>query len=232
MDQEQELKSFEQHFVELKASVKHSFIVFVLLSVFFFAASEGLLTFMQQDLQVNLHGLTPFEVFNVRLSISAIMGLIFSMPVMLYSFISFAKPGLTSKEYKVLKYSFPVSYALFVSGSAFAYHVVFRNAVNFFLDYTQNAQVEVVWGLQNTLMLGARISIISGVLFQLPLIVAILEKGGLVTVEQLKEYRAYVIVGVLLVAAVATPPDMITQIGITLPIILLYELSIRIVERI
>jgi len=232
MAQNQDLKSFEEHFVELKASVKHSFIVFVLLSVFFFITSEGLLAFMQQDLQVNLHGLTPFEVFNVRLSISAILGIIFSIPVILYSLINFAKPGLTTKEYKILKYSFPVSYLLFVSGSIFAYQVVFKNAVNFFLGYTQAAEVAVVWGLQNTLMLGARISILSGILFQLPLIVAILEKGGLVTVQQLKEYRAYVIVGVLLIAAVATPPDLITQIGITLPIILLYELSVRIVERI
>lgn len=232
MSSDQELKPFEQHFTELKASVKHSLIVFILLAAFFFAVSEGILSLMQQDLEIGLHGLSPFEVFNVRLSISAILGLMFSIPVILYSFIGFAKPGLTSKEYKVLKYSFPLSYLLFVGGSVFAYQFIFKNAVNFFLGYTQGSEVAVVWGLQNTLMLGARISIITGILFQLPLIVAILEKGGLVTVQQLKEYRAYVIVAVLIIAAVATPPDLITQVGITLPIIALYELSVRIVERI
>lgn len=230
MANDQDLKSFEQHFSELKASVKHSFIVFLVLSVFFFMFSEGLLAWMQKDLQVGLHGLTPFEVFNVRLSISAVLGLVFSIPVILYSLISFAKPGLSKKEYRILVYSLPVSYSLFVAGSFFAYHVIFRNAVKFFLGYTRAAEVTVVWGLQNTLMLGARISIISGILFQLPLIVVILEKGGIVTVEQLEKYRNYVIVAVMLVAAVATPPDLITQVAITLPIIALYEISIKITK--
>jgi len=111
-----------------------------------------------------------------------------------------------------------------------AYQVVFRNAVNFFVEFTQGANIEVVWGLQNTLMLGLRISLVTGFLFQLPLLVIILKKAGLVTIDQLKEYRPYVIVGVLLIAAFATPPDLLTQIFITLPIILLYEMSIKIAK--
>ena len=79
-------------------------------------------------------------------------------------------------------------------------------------------------------MLGLRISLITGFLFQLPLLVLILEKAGLVTVQQLKQYRPYVVVAVLVIAAVATPPDLVTQVLITLPIILLYEISVKVAE--
>lgn len=225
-----EVKSFSEHFKDLKSAAKHTVIILVLLSAFFFAVSDSILLYMQQDLAVSLHGLTPFEVLNVRLGMAAILGVMFSIPVVLYSLIKFAKPGLTDKEYKILRNSLPVSYILFVSGSVFAYEVVFKNAVNFFIRYTQGAGVEIVWGLQNTIMLGLRISILTGLLFQLPLLVTILKKAGLVTIEQLRQYRPYVIVAVLTIAAFATPPDLVTQIFITLPVIILYELSIKIAK--
>lgn len=225
-----ELKSFEDHFQDLKASVKHTFIVFSVLTVFFFIISDQVIVLMQEDIQVGLHGLTPFEVFNVRMSMAGILGLVFSLPVLIYSFVSFAKPGLKDREYKILRNSLPFSYILFVGGSIFAYQVIFKNAINFFITYTQGSNVAVIWGLQNTLMLGLRISLITGFLFQLPLLVLILEKAGLVTVKQLKQYRPYVVVAVLVIAAVATPPDLVTQVLITLPIILLYEISVKVAE--
>jgi len=230
VDEFGEVKSFSEHFKDLKSAAKHTVIIILLLSGFFFAVSDQILLYMQRDLAVGLHGLTPFEVLNVRLGMAAILGVMFSIPVVLYSLINFAKPGLTQKEYKILRNSLPVSYILFVAGSLFAYEVVFKNAVNFFIRYTQGAGVEIVWGLQNTIMLGLRISILTGLLFQLPLLVTILKKAGLVTIEQLKQYRPYVIVVVLTIAAFATPPDLVTQIFITLPVIILYELSIKIAK--
>jgi len=223
-----EQKSFEDHFRELKDYSKHCLIVFVLFLVFFFVVSEHVLTLMQQDLDLTLHGLTPFEVLNVRIWMTVMFASVSVLPVVIYSFLSFSKPGLTSEEYSVLRNSLPVSYALFVFGSIFAYQVVFRNAVDFFLAFTAGSNVEVVWGLANTLMLGLRISLLTGIMFQLPLIVVVLVKAGVVTVEQLKRYRGHVFASVLVIAAFATPPDVVTQLFITVPILLLYELSVRI----
>lgn len=227
-----EVKSFEDHFEDLRASIKHTGFIFAALTAFFFILSGEILALMQQDLAVSLHGLSPFEVLNVRIGMAFIFGIIFSSPVIIYSIVQFARPGLKNSEYKVLRNFLPFSYLLFVSGTVFAYQFIFKNAVNFFINYTQASGVTAVWGLQNTLMLGLRISLVTGFLFQLPLLVLILHKSGLVTLEQLKEYRPYVVVGILLIAAVATPPDIITQVGITLPIILLYELSIRIAKHV
>ncbi|MBY6294463.1 twin-arginine translocase subunit TatC [Nanohaloarchaea archaeon H01] len=225
-----ELKAFDEHLEELRSCFKHIAIVFVVLMAFFFMVSDQLLLLMQRDVSVSLNALTPFEVLNVRLSMAAILGLIGSLPVFIYSFISFARPGLTDREYRILRNFLPVSYLLFVVGSVFAYQVVFKNAVNFFAGFTEGAGVAIVWGLQNTLMLGLRISILTGFLFQLPILVLILNKSGLVSVEQLRKYRSYVIVLILLVAAVATPPDVLTQVMITLPIVLLYEASVLVCE--
>lgn len=205
-------------------------LVFLVLSAVFFLASDHILAWMQSDVDVGLHGLTPFEVLNVRLGIAALFGFVATLPVLIYQFIDFARPGLTESEYRILKYSLPVSYLLFVIGSIFSYAVVFRNALEWFIGFTKGSEVEVVWGLSNTLMLGLRISLVTGFLFQLPLLIIVLNKSGLVSAEDLIRYRPYVIVVVLSVAAFATPPDLLTQVFITFPVVMLYELSIRFVS--
>lgn len=227
----EELRAFEEHLEELTSSLKWNGLVFIVLSGFFFLISNELLLLMQEDVNVGLNALTPFEVLNVRLSMAFIFGTIGTLPVFIYSLASFARPGLKRGEYRILRNFLPLSYLLFVTGSAFAYQVVFKNAVNFFAEFTEGAGVAIVWGLQNTLMLGLRISIVTGFLFQLPILVLILNKSGLISIDQLRDYRPHVIVGILLIAAVATPPDILTQVMITIPIILLYELSIVIASR-
>ena len=227
-----EEKDFTEHLDELKVSLKHSFYVFALLVIFFFIASENILRFMQADINVGLHGLTPFEVLNVRIGIAAILGLVFSLPVIFNSFISFAKPGLKEGEYKILRNYLPVSYLLFLAGSFFSYKVIFKNAVNFFVTFTESSGVDIVWGLSNTLMLGLRISVLTGLMFQMPLVILISVKSGLITPKDLKRYRPHVVVGILSVSALATPPDVLTQVMITIPVFVLYEASIILARRV
>lgn len=227
-----EEKGFHAHLDDLKSSLKYGIVVFVISFILIFAFSDTIITLMQQDLAVSLHGLSPFEVLNVRLGISAFLGLIATFPIIAYIILGFMSPGLTDKELKVLKTMMPISYLLFVAGSVFSYQLIFKNAINFFIQYTESSGVAVVWGLRNTLMLGFRMSLLTGILFQIPLIVTVLERAGLVTIEQLREYRPYFVVAVLIIASVATPPDIVTQILITVPIILLYQLTIEINLRI
>jgi sec-independent protein translocase protein TatC len=226
-----EKKNFTEHLDELKVSLKHSFYVFAVLLVFFFVASESILRWMQADINIGLHGLTPFEVLNVRIGIAAILGLIFALPAIFNSFLSFAKPGLKHGEYRILRNYLPVAYILFIVGSFFSYEVIFKNAVNFFVKFTESAGVDIVWGLSNTLMLGLRISVLTGLMFQMPLVILISVKAGLVSTKDLKKYRPHVVVGILSVSALATPPDILTQIMITIPVFLLYEASIMLSRR-
>lgn len=216
----------EVHVEELKTSLKHSLLIFILLTGLIFYFSDTFLMVLQDDLGLNLHGLTPLEVLNVRIMIALTMGFILSLPAMLHSFYKFAAPGLKEEERNVLKKFMPISYILFLVGAAFSYMAVFKNAVEFLEAFTEGAGVELVWGLQSTMALGLRISLLTGFLFQMPLMIYIGDKSGLISAEKLGKYRPYVYAGILLVAAFATPPDLITQLLITAPVILLFEATI------
>lgn len=226
----EELRAFDEHLEELTTSLKRNGLIFLVLSALSFLLSNELLLLMQEDISVGMNALTPFEVMNVRLSLALLLGLVGTLPFSIYSVISFARPGLRKNEYVMLRNFIPFSYVLFIGGSLFAYQFIFKSALNFFISFTESASVDVVWGLQNTVMLGFRLSLLTGLLFQLPIIVLILNKSGLVGTDELRRYRAHVVIGILIISAIATPPDILTQVMITLPVFVLYQLSILMAE--
>jgi sec-independent protein translocase protein TatC len=226
----EELRAFDEHLEELVTSLKRNALVFLVVSAASFLLSNNLLLLMQEDISVGMNALAPFEVMNVRLSLALLLGLVGTLPSSIYSVISFARPGLKENEYRTLRNFLPFSYILFVGGSLFAYQFIFKNALNFFVSFTEGASVDIVWGLQNTVMLGFRLSLLTGLLFQLPIMVLILNKSGLVGIDQLRRYRAHVVIGILIISAIATPPDILTQVMITLPVFVLYQLSILMAE--
>jgi len=224
-------QQLDYHVRELRNRLKHVLIVFTVFGVLGFFASENLLTFMQNDLGIKVYGLTPYEVLNARLAASFLIGFLLSFPVIFYQMLKFAEPGLTRKEYRAVRDVIPFSYMLFLGGAYFSYEIVLKNALKFFQGYTASANVGSVWGLMNTALFGLQLSVLTGLMFQIPIISLILSRLGFLNSATMKQYRAHFIVGTLLVAAVATPPDVFTQAIITFPVLMLYELSVVLVSR-
>lgn len=172
------------------------------------------------------------EQFYQHFMIAAIGGLIFAMPYILYEIYRFIKPALhnTEKKYSGLVIGF--ASLLFFVGILFGYFILTPISVNFLGTYTLSESivreftVASVVGFISLLTLGA------GVIFELPIVIYFLAKIGILTAENMKSYRKVAVVVILILSAVITPPDVTSQIILSFPILLLYEIGIVIARRV
>lgn len=230
-DLERTMHAVEPHVQEMRRRLLHIIAFFFIGTGTTFYFSADILTWMQNDLALGLNALTAYEVIYTQLILSAIIGFLLTLPFTMFHVLQFLKPGLKPKEYRVLRNFSPLLVVLFFAGSVFAYQFIVKASLQFFQQTTVASGVTAVWGLKDTILFVIKISALAGILFQLPIIAAVLSKAGFITAHQMKAYRAYFAVAILLIAALATPPDIITQILITVPILLLYQISIFLVAR-
>lgn len=223
--------ALKPHLKELRQRLKHYGIVFAIITAVCLYFSAEFLGWMQQDLGFSLHALSAYETFSTRISLGIMGGFFLSLPVLLYQLVKFAQPGLKAREYRAVRNFLPLSVVLFAVGSVFAYEIVVKSALRFFMNSTMSAGVESVWGLQNTVHFAVKLSALTGVMFQLPVVCTVLGRVGMVDAEYLRANRPYFIVGLLLASALATPPDIVSQLLVTGPMIGLYQLSIFLVAR-
>lgn len=221
----------EQHLLELKSRLVKSVGVLALAGIAGYLYSSRILAWLQNDLSLSLHALTAYEVFYTRVTIALLFGFVLALPFIAFQMLKFAQPGLKNREYRVISNYLPFSLVLFVVGSVFSYQYVIKSALQFFTSMTKGSEVTAVWGLQNTIGFVVKLSAFSGLMFQLPVISVVLASAGVLTKEMMLEYRPYAIVGVLLLSALSTPPDIVTQVLVTLPVLGLYQLSIWLVGK-
>jgi sec-independent protein translocase protein TatC len=223
--------SFQSHVNELRNRLKHSIIVLVVLTCLSFYFASDVVSWIQKDLNVSLHALTAYEALYTQILIALIFGFFFALPAILYQLLKFVKPGLEHKEYVLLRNYLPFAIMLFLVGAVFSYNFIVKASLAFFSSTTSGAGVEAVWGLQNTIGFALKLSAFSGVMFQLPIASLVLSKAGVINPKLMREKRGYFFILVLLASAVATPPDIVSQIILTAPVILLYQFSIYLVDR-
>lgn len=161
----------------------------------------------------------------VPLKITLMASLMLALPVVLYQVWAFVAPGLYSHEKKLVLPLVISSTVLFVVGVAFCYFIVIPGMSKFIQAFapttiTAAPDIEQYFGFMLTLFL------VFGVAFEVPVAVVVLARVGIVSIEQLRKARGYFIVGAFIVAAVVTPPDVISQLALAIPMILLYEAGI------
>jgi len=225
------MQGMSKHVNELRERLKITAIFFVSSTALAFYYSAEALQWLQNDLGFDLNALTAYEVLYTELMIAFLGGFLISLPVILFEALAFARPGLKEEEYKAMRNYLPFSVLLFLVGSVFSYQYVVKTSLNFFQQTAASADVPALWGLQNTIGFALRLSAFTGIIFQLPIVSLILAKAGVINQEMMRKYRSYFIVVILLVSAVATPPDIVSQILVTVPVIGLYEISIFLVGR-
>ncbi len=184
------------------------------------------------QIDFKLNNLEMAGQFRNNLLISLIAGLVVAMPYILTEIWLFIKPALTPKERKGVSGFVFVTSVLFMIGVSFGYFIIAPLAVNFLATWTISPDI------QNTFRLGSYISMVvmlalsTGLVFQLPVLIYFLARMGIVTPEILKTYRKHAIVGVFVLSAMITPPDVFSQVLVAFPLIMLYEISIRIAKRV
>lgn len=188
-----------------------------------FFGTEGLCI---DDLPFTFQSLAMAEQFSIHIWTSITVGFILAFPFIIWEFWKFISPGLYEQERKGAKTFIVISSFLFFLGVLFGYYVVTPLSVNFLGNYSISDLVE------RNIKIGSYISLVrssvlaSGLIFELPIIMFFLTKMGLITPEFLKKYRKHALVIVLILAAIITPPDIISQIIVAIPILILYEVSI------
>ncbi|MGV6846551.1 MAG: twin-arginine translocase subunit TatC [Lutibacter sp.] len=178
------------------------------------------------EIPFKFQSLAMAEQFSVHIWTSITAGFILAFPFIIWEFWKFISPGLYEKERKNARSFIIISSFLFFLGVLFGYYVITPLSVNFLGNYSVSNLVE------RNIKIGSYISLLrstvlaSGLIFELPIVMYFLTKIGLVTPDFLKTYRKHALVVVLIVAAVITPPDIISQVIVTIPIMGLYEVSI------
>lgn len=163
--------------------------------------------------------------FLVPVKITAMVAFVVALPYVLYEAWAFVAPGLYQHEKRFALPLVVASTVLFLTGMAFCYFFVFGKVFSFINDFAPKS-ITPAPDIENYLNFVLTMFVAFGVIFEIPVVIVVLVRMGLVTVEKLKEARPYVIVGIFVVAAIVTPPDPISQTLLALPMCLLYEIGI------
>lgn len=170
--------------------------------------------------------------FTQHFFISFIAGLILAFPFILWQFWQFIKPALSAKEKSYARGLVFYSSMLFFTGILFGYYLLAPVSVSFMGSYRVSNEVINEINLESYISFVATLTFATGLVFELPILVYFLAKIGLLTSGWMRKYRRYAIVVILILAALVTPPDVSSQVLLTIPLLGLYELSIVVASRV
>ncbi len=246
-----------EHLAELRSRLIHSVVAFIIGMVVSFSVWNPIFNFLTRPLcgalaergqsDCGLILIKLQEGFFVAISISLLGGLVLSFPYVGYQLWRFVAPGLYRSEKNAFLPFLLASPVMFFLGAAFAFYVVTPLAFDFFLGFQQVGTVlgegpengaNAIAGIafqgsaQEYLRLTIKFIVAFGLCFQLPVLLTLMGKAGLVSAEGLAGVRKYAVVGILVLAAIVTPPDVITQIILFVVVYGLYEVSIWLVRRV
>ncbi|VVE31038.1 twin arginine-targeting protein translocase TatC [Pandoraea capi] len=164
--------------------------------------------------------------FFVPMKVTLMVAFVIALPIVLYQIWAFIAPGLYQHEKKLVMPLVVSSYTLFLIGMAFAYFLVFPTVFHFIAHYNQPLGAEMNTDIDNYLSFVLTMFMAFGVTFEVPVVVVVLARMGVVSIEKLKQIRPYVVVGAFVLAAVVTPPDILSQLLLAVPLCILYELGL------
>jgi len=183
-------------------------------------------------LSLSIQNINMSGQFMMHLYVSMVAGLIIAAPYVIFEMWRFIMPALHPNEKKHSKGAVAASSLLFICGVLFAYYLILPLTINFLGSYQISPDVPNQIQLNSYISTVVSVTIAVGIVFELPILIYFLTKVGVVTPAFLKKYRKYMFVIVLVLSAIITPPDVFSQILVCIPLIGLYEISIKISQRV
>jgi sec-independent protein translocase protein TatC len=222
---------FHAHLEELRTRLIRSFIAVAVGFIVSYAFKEQLFEILTAPLRsvmppgdkLIFTGLP--EAFFTYLKAAFLSGILLAVPYITYEFWMFISPGLYRKEKKILIPVIMLSAFFFLGGAFFGYFVVFPYGFTFFLSFSSES-LQALPSMREYLSFASKLLIAFGLVFELPLVITCLARFGMVTVPFLQKNRKYALLIFFAGAAILTPPDVVTQIMMAFPLMLLYEISI------
>ncbi|HPP47920.1 MAG TPA: twin-arginine translocase subunit TatC [Accumulibacter sp.] len=230
-DNAPEEESFLSHLVELRARLIRALLAIGIVFLCLFPWAKELYALLAQPLLASLPqggqmiATDVVGVFLVPMKVALMVAFLIALPYVLYQAWAFIAPGLYAHEKRLALPLVAASVLLFFVGMAFAYFLVFPT-IFFFLAHIAPQGVAWMTDIEKYLSFVLTTFIAFGVTFEVPVVVIVLVLVGIVDLAKLKEWRPYVIVGAFVVAAVFTPPDVVSQLMMAIPLCLLFELGL------
>ncbi len=183
-------------------------------------------TYAQGNLNM-MSALKPTEGFMLSMKLSFVAGIVVSFPLLLFYILQFILPGLHNHEKSVLWPSMTIGFGLFLAGSSFAYYLVLPKALMFFYTWSGNMGISNDWRIGEYISFATQFTLLFGASFELPVVVMVFVKLGLLTYDTMSRTRSYAILAIFVSAAILTPtPDIPTMLLMATPMIFLYEICI------
>lgn len=227
-----------QHFAELRRRILWCALIFVFAFCLGWVISPYVELFLTRpllnvwaDAALLYTGIS--DGLMIQFSLATLVALIITVPVLLWHVWAYVAPGLHKNEKQFLVPIFLLSPILFMIGAAFAFYILFPFVFKFFLELNESMYVPTVLMPAVTGYLAFSIGLLKvfGIAFQLPLVLVCLNRVGLLSKESVIKSRRYVIIAVFIVAAMLTPPDIVSQVLLALPMLFLFEISILFMKR-
>ena len=232
--------SFTSHFIELRSRLLNSLIFIFVIFIISYIFAEHLFNFLVEPYskavrdeggQRRLIFTALHETFITYIKVAFFSAIFIGSPVLLIQIYKFIAPGLYKNEKQALLPYLISTPILFLLGGLLVYYLVMPLAIKFFLSFetlgsNTTLPIQLEAKVNEYLSLIMRLIFAFGISFQLPILLNLLARIGVVNSNYLKTRRRYVIVIIFAIAAILTPPDPITQVGLAIPLLLLYELSI------
>lgn len=225
-------ETFISHLVELRDRIVRASIAVIVVFVSLVYWAPTIFRLLARPLMQNLPAGGKMIVtdvtgsFFVPMKVTMVVAFVIALPWVLYQIWAFIAPGLYQHEKRLVVPLVGSSYLLFLCGMAFAYFVVFPTIFRVMAHYNAPLGAEMNTDIDNYLSFVLTMFLAFGVTFEVPIIVVLLVRMGVVTIKKLRQIRPYVAVGAFIVAAVVTPPDVFSQLILAVPLIVLYEAGI------
>ena len=245
-DENEKKSSFVEHLTELRSRLVKSIVYLFLFFIVCYFFAENIYSFLvapyadavkDDGLNRRMIFTALHETFVTYLKVAFFTAMFITSPIILTQVWKFVAPGLYKNEKKALLPYLILTPILFLLGGMLVYYLIMPLAIKFFLSFETSAQInslaiQLEPKVNEYLSLIMRLIFAFGISFQLPVLLSLLARVGFIDSEYLKKRRKYVIIIIFAVAAILTPPDPITQIGLGIPLLILYELSILSVKLI
>jgi len=185
-----------------------------------------------RDIPMSFQSITVTGQFNSNMYMALVSGFIVSFPWVFHQFWGFVKPALKEKELRNSKGVIWFACLLFFIGVLFGYFVIAPLCIQFFGSYKMSDEFDNIFQISSYFSMITTTTLLAGVFFELPVVIYILSKLGVVSPALMRKYRKHALVVILIMSALITPPDVVSQVLVSIPILLLYELGIVISSRV
>lgn len=233
-------KPFVEHLDDLRATIVKVLIVIIIATGICFYTAPYLLSVLKHPLIVMLESyyasydvhdtllrsLHPTGAFMMAVKMAFSAGIIITLPLTIYFIAAFILPGLTEPERRSLIRTCIAGGGLFVAGVVFCYYIALPLTLRFLWSTAGWLGISNDWTLENYITFTTRFLLLFGLTFETPAVILLLVSLGILSYHSLQEKRRYVIVAVFVIAAVITPPDVLTQVVLAVPLLILYEFSV------